>query len=96
MTEEDVDNITPFEEIKIEKPYYDKTIEKKFVICVDTMGQDRILTESEKFYIRNKMRLFKKFWEESDQNALTNSIEYFINQEEEKDKMKKRWNEDYE
>ena len=41
-----------------------KTEDKKYVICLDTMGQDRIFTEEEKKFILETIYKFRCNWED--------------------------------
>ena len=48
-----------------------QTQEEKYVICFDTMGQDREFTDKEKVFVFNTMRKFKDLWELEERNNLT-------------------------
>ena len=48
-----------------------QTQEEKYVICFDTMGQDREFTDKEKMFVFNTMRKFKDLWELEERNNLT-------------------------
>ena len=41
-----------------------KTEDKKYVVCLDTMGQDRIFTEDERKFILETIYRFRCNWEE--------------------------------
>lgn len=73
--------VTPVENELIKKDKY-QTTEKKFIICSDTLGQENGFNQDEKMYIINKMKLFKKYWEESEELKLNKCIDYFLQQEE--------------
>ena len=48
-----------------------KTQEEKYVICFDTMGQDREFTDKEKKFVFDTMRKFKDLWELEERTNLT-------------------------
>ena len=50
-------------------PY--KTEDKKYVVCLDTMGQDREFTDDEKRFALNTVRDYIRIWEQEERNALT-------------------------
>lgn len=50
-------------------PY--QTTEKKFIICIDTLGQDRGLTEKEKAFSLETAIQFQEAWEKFEQEKLT-------------------------
>lgn len=43
---------------------------KKFVICMDTMGQDREFTKQEKVFAIQSIYRFKKYWEDFENEKL--------------------------
>jgi len=52
--------------------------ERKFVLCVDTLGEDRELTEEEKTYISELATNFVNCWEESERRQLSKDIDLYI------------------
>ena len=50
-------------------PY--KTEERKYVVCLDTMGQDREFTEDEKRFALNTVKQYIEIWEQEERNALS-------------------------
>jgi hypothetical protein len=47
-----------------------ETHEVKYVVCLDTLGQDREFDEDCKRFVLSTVRAFQKCWEESDKRAL--------------------------
>lgn len=43
---------------------------KKFVICLDSMGQDREFTDAQKKFALNAVYQFRKYWEEFEAQKL--------------------------
>lgn len=58
------------EPVKIEEPPYD-THERLFVLCMDTMGQDRVFSEHERKFAIEIAKLVVNCWQESEKQALT-------------------------
>ena len=52
--------------------------ERKFVLCVDTLGEDRELTEDERKYVSELSEYFVKSWEESEKRQLSKDIDLYI------------------
>lgn len=52
--------------------------ERKFVLCVDTLGEDRELTEAERTYVSDLATNFVKCWEESERRQLSRDIDLYI------------------
>ena len=50
-------------------PY--KTEDKKYVVCLDTMGQDREFTDDEKRFALNTVKEYIQIWEQEERDALT-------------------------
>ena len=48
-----------------------QTKEEKYVVCLDTMGQDRQFTESEKLFALTTLQKFKEAWEKEESANLT-------------------------
>ena len=48
-----------------------RTQEEKYVICFDTMGQDRQFTDKEKAFVFETMKRFKDIWEKEERDNLT-------------------------
>jgi hypothetical protein len=48
-----------------------KTNEEKFVICLDTLGQDRGFTDEEKRFALNTVKRFREIWEKEEIDSLT-------------------------
>ena len=40
-----------------------ETLDKKFVVCLDTMGQDRVFTDKEKQFILESIHRYRCHWE---------------------------------
>jgi len=66
-----------FEWPEIEEREFDFE-ERKFVLCVDTLGEDRELTEEERKYVSELSEYFVKSWEESEKRQLSRDIDLFI------------------
>lgn len=47
------------------------TIEEKYVVCIDTLGQDRELTDDQKRLILATVKNFKDVWERTEKENLT-------------------------
>ena len=47
-----------------------KTHEEKYVVCLDTMGQDRQYTDEEKRFTLNTIKKFKEAWEQEERDNL--------------------------
>ncbi len=52
-----------------EKPYITK--KKSYVVCLDTLGQDREFTDDQRRFILETIQKFKKLWEEKERRFLT-------------------------
>jgi hypothetical protein len=52
--------------------------DRKFVLCVDTLGEDRELTEAERNYVSDLATNFVKCWEESERRQLSRDIDLYI------------------
>ena len=82
--EEDIEEeIEAFEKEKAEweeliEPEF-KSIEKKFVVCLDTMGQDRELDIKEREYLDRIVQLFANSWETNEKKQLSDDIDNQIN-----------------
>ena len=48
-----------------------ETHERKFVICIDTLGQDRELTDDQKRFALETAKKFKDTWEKFENEKLT-------------------------
>jgi hypothetical protein len=51
-----------------EKAFLSK--KKKYVVCVDTLGQDRELTEDQRRFVLKTIAQFKQIWEEKERENL--------------------------
>ena len=47
-----------------------KTEDKKYVVCLDTMGQDRVFTATERKFILETIHKFRCNWEEFEKRKL--------------------------
>eukprot|EP00801_Mesodinium_rubrum_P001810 Mrub_01810.p1 GENE.Mrub_01810~~Mrub_01810.p1 ORF type:complete len:626 (-),score=171.68 Mrub_01810:86-1753(-) len=72
---------------KPEEPEYEteqlkpiNKVTKKFVIVVDTLGQDRILKSEQREYIRRVLRVYKKHTEKSEEEHMAECCEILMNQ----------------
>jgi hypothetical protein len=45
--------------------------EEKFVICLDTLGQDREFTEDQRRFVLNTVQEYRKIWEAEQKDNLT-------------------------
>ena len=52
-----------------EKPF--DTVEEQYVICFDTLGQDREIDEEQRRFALDTVRNFKRIWEETEYENLT-------------------------
>jgi hypothetical protein len=57
----------PWEEMKA-APF--QSVEKKFVICIDTLGQDRELTDDQKRFVLKSAQDFKDTWEKFENDKI--------------------------
>jgi hypothetical protein len=55
-----------------EKPYLSEPL--KFVVCIDTMGQDRVMNDEERAYAINKVKEYRDQWEQLEITNLTADI----------------------
>ena len=55
-------------------PY--KTKKVQYVLCLNTMGQDRQFTQEERDYALRCVQAFRDRWEESETNHLLRDIQY--------------------
>ena len=46
------------------------TQDEKYVVCLDTMGQDRELTDEQKEFALTTVERFIEIWEKAEDNAL--------------------------
>lgn len=53
----------------VEKPYIVK--KKSYVVCLDTLGQDREFSEDQRRFILDTVRKFIQLWEEKERRFLT-------------------------
>jgi len=74
---------------KPEEPEYEteqlkpiNKVTKKYVIVVDTLGQDRILKCEQREYIRRVLRVYKKHTEKSEEEHLADCCEMLLSQTE--------------
>lgn len=72
---------------KPEEPEYESEqlkpihkLNRKFVLVVDTLGQDRILKNEQREYIRRVLRVYKKHLEKSEEEHLGECCEILIQQ----------------
>lgn len=68
---ENTDNnaIEQIEEEKVVITEFQK-IPKRYILCVDTMGQDRLFTNEEEEYILSTAKLLRNSWEQLEKNLL--------------------------
>jgi hypothetical protein len=48
-----------------------ETYEEKFVVCVDTMGQDKQISKNDKLFILRAVKKYKEIWEQVERDNLT-------------------------
>jgi len=60
-----------WEEI-VPKPF--ETVKVSYVVCLNTMGQDREFTEQEKLFALRTARTFRDYWEEIEKKNLEADI----------------------
>lgn len=48
---------------------------KEFVLCADTLGEDRGISEAHRKYLEESANFFVKCWEQSEKNQLSNDID---------------------
>jgi hypothetical protein len=46
------------------------TTEVKFVVCLDSLGQDREFSEDQRRFVLNTIKRYIQFWEDSEKRAL--------------------------
>ena len=46
-------------------------MEEKYVVCVDTLGQDRELSETQKRFILETIKRYRELWEKRENDNLT-------------------------
>lgn len=65
----------PFEKEEREWPTVEYapfiSTEEKFVICLDTLGQDREFSDNQKRFVLEVIQAFKKNWERAEIESLT-------------------------
>lgn len=54
-------------------PFKTKTVQ--LVCCINTMGQDRVLTEEERLFALRTVQRYRDRWEQSEQDNLRSDIE---------------------
>ena len=59
-------------EVLEEKPYLTK--KKRYVVCLDTLGQDREFTEDQRRFVLRTIQEFIAIWEEKERTCLRNDI----------------------
>ena len=47
-----------------------ETAKEAFVVCLDTLGQDRELTPEEKRFVLQTVKSFREIWEKTEADAL--------------------------
>lgn len=57
-----------------------KTVDKKYVICLDTMGQDRIFTDKERQFILETIHRFRCNWEDFEKDRLIQDRDALIDE----------------
>ena len=50
------------------------TKKKEYVVCIDTLGQDREISEEDRKYVEELVKLFAKSWEEKEKHLLSHDI----------------------
>jgi hypothetical protein len=55
------------------KPFL--TDKKQFVVCCNTLGQNREFTAEEKFFVTKTVKVFQELWSKRDQINLAQDIE---------------------
>ena len=56
-------------EIEVDPP---QTTQVKFVVCLDTLGQDREFTDEQRRFVLTTIQRYQKAWEAAELKALTN------------------------
>ncbi len=56
-------------EVIEEKPF--DTIEEQYVVCIDTLGQDREIEDEQRRFALETIRNYKRIWEETEYENLT-------------------------
>ena len=74
---ENLDTTFPEEVIELQEYL---TVEKKFILCLDTLGQDRIFTDEEKSFIFEIASCIKNSWENLEKNLLLKDRDLRLNQ----------------
>lgn len=64
-------------EISIDKPI---TSQVKYVVCLDTMGQDRQFTDEQRRFVLSTVRRYQLAWEKAEETALTNDRDVKLKQ----------------
>lgn len=61
-----------------EKPFISK--KKSYVVCLDTLGQDREFTDEQRRFVLNTIKTFKGLWEEREKQNLTNDRDHRLHE----------------
>ena len=56
----------------VEAPFL--VTKKEFVVCIDTLGQDRPISEEDRKYVEELVKLFANSWQEKEQQLLSKDI----------------------
>lgn len=66
------------EEVKVLEPIKEKDLlvtEEKYAVCIDTMGQDRTLTDEEIKFAIGLVKEYSKTWQQTEENELKKDIQ---------------------
>mmetsp|Transcript_35437 Transcript_35437/g.31928 ORF Transcript_35437/g.31928 Transcript_35437/m.31928 type:complete len:361 (-) Transcript_35437:672-1754(-) len=74
------------EEFKDEEEAEFQSEVKKYVVCVDTLGEDREISEDDRKYVESIVKHFVDCWEQSENNQLSEDIDNLIKLQDEVNK----------
>ena len=57
------------------KPVVYQTTQQKYVICLDTMGQDREFTPEQRRFVLETVQAFRLAWERSEARVMENDVQ---------------------
>ena len=60
------------------RPRFSRSTPQKFVVCLDTMGQDREFTNDQRRFVLETVLAFKKAWEQSEVRVMDNDVEIMM------------------
>jgi hypothetical protein len=53
-----------------------KTYKKQFVVCLNTMGQDRVFSKDQRTFALEAVKLFQQVWEKREDDSLHADVKF--------------------